>query len=90
MAKEQVHLWKRRNSVGLKEKAWVTWDGWTTYKVQVCVVDGSLLPAEVDEDEEGVYEIAGEANVGQRNPDTQSHEALDETCKTQQINANGS
>lgn len=68
----------------------MTWDGWTTYKVQVCVVDGSLLPAEVDEDEEGVYEIAGEANVGQRNPDTQSHEALDETCKTQQINANGS
>lgn len=48
------------------------------------------MPAEVDEDEEGVYEIAGEANVGQRNPDTQSHEALDETCKTQQINANGS
>lgn len=42
-----------------------------TYKVKVCVVDRGLLPAEVDENDEGVYEIAGKANARQRNPDTQ-------------------
>lgn len=65
----------------MKEESWMKWDVWTTYKVQVCVVDGSLLPAEVDEDKKRVYEIAGEANGGQRSPDTQGHEGLDETCK---------
>lgn len=82
VAKEQVHLREKKNDVGLKEEDWMNWDVWATYKVQVCVVDRSLLPAKVGEDEERVYEVAGEAHAGQRNPDTQGHEGLDKACKT--------
>lgn len=44
-------------------------------------MDRSLLPAEVDEDEERVYEVAGEAQARQRKPDTQSHDGLDKACR---------
>lgn len=53
-------------------------------------MDRSLLPAEVGEDEERVYKVAGEAYAGQRNPDTQGHEGLDKACKHPEVNANDS
>lgn len=68
----------------------MNWDVWATYKVQVCVVDRRLLPAKVGEDEERVYEVAGEAHAGQRDPDAQAHEGLDKACKNPEANTNDS
>lgn len=87
VTKEQVHLGESKSEAGLKEEDWMNWDVWATYKVQVWVVDRSLLPAEVGEDEERVYEVAGEAHPGQRNPDTQGQQGLDKACKSPEANA---
>lgn len=54
---------------------------WHTYEVDVWVVDRGLLQADVEEDEDGVRQIAGEANVGERNPETQWQEALYKTWR---------
>ena len=49
---------------------------WHAYKVDVRVVDRGLLQADVEEDEHRVSQVAGEADVGERNPETQWQEAL--------------
>lgn len=90
VAQEQVHLRERKNDEGLREEDGRNRDVWATYKVQVCVVDWSLLPAKVGEDEERVDEVAGKAHAGQRNPDTQGHEGLEKACKKPQVSVNDS
>ena len=42
-----------------------------TYKVDVSVVDWSLLQADVEDDEDRMCQVAGKTNVGQRNPEAQ-------------------
>lgn len=44
---------------------------WNTYKIDVCVMAWGLLKANVQDDEDRVYEIAGEADIGKRNPESQ-------------------
>ena len=49
-----------------------------SYKVEVGEVHGGLLLAVVEDDEEGVDEVAGEADVRQRSPHTQRQQAVDQ------------
>lgn len=50
-----------------------------TYIVEVCVVDWGLLHTNVEDDEDGMYQITSKANVGNWNPEAQRQEALDKT-----------
>lgn len=50
-----------------------------TYIVEVCVVDRGLLDTNVEDDEDGMYQITSKANVGNWDPETWWQEALDKT-----------
>ena len=49
---------------------------WTTHKIDVGVVNWCFLFAIVDDDKNGVDEITGEADVGQRNPQAEGQEPV--------------
>lgn len=52
-----------------------------THKIDIWVVDRSLLQAEVENDDERMSQVAGEADVGQRSPETPRQEGVDKTCR---------
>lgn len=41
-----------------------------TYEIDVRVVDWGFLQTNVEDDEDGVTQIAGKTNVGKRDPET--------------------
>lgn len=59
-----------------------------THKVDVRVVNRGLLQADVEDDEDGMCQIAGKTNVGKRDPETQGQEALDKTWVAQNTEEN--
>lgn len=66
-----TQAWWDQTSRGLKKK---------THKIDIWVVDRSLLQAEVENDDERMSQVAGEADVGQRSPETARQEGVDKTC----------
>lgn len=50
-----------------------------TYKVNICVVNWGFLQAVVKNDENGMYQIAGKADVGERDPETQRQQVCNKT-----------